>query len=347
MSWRGAYRLALSLLPAGLRRKHGAAMESLFERELDRARAGGPLRTALVAVASVLDVVRRGAYERVRARPNRASDRRDDRPLPATPELLHRHVVSFTAAFVPLTGIFLGLFARRQLPELNARGLPVLVLVKVLLLAVPFIVPLTIPVAVLIAVLFEFTRLGAEGTLAAARRGRGRLWRLTAPVFAAAAVLGSLMLVEITEVVPRANTALVSIMTGHSGAPNARTMTLGELRKAARAVQSESEPDVAAEFDVEIQKRFALPAACLVMALLGVAIALRAPRGGARLVIGASCLAVFAYYRVFMTGEILALRHVVPPSAGIWGANVLLLGIALAAWKRHGPPEGRTIPHHG
>ena len=56
MSWLRAYRFALRLLPAELRRKHGAAMATLFARELRRSRAGGRLGTALVGLAGVADV---------------------------------------------------------------------------------------------------------------------------------------------------------------------------------------------------------------------------------------------------------------------------------------------------
>jgi lipopolysaccharide export LptBFGC system permease protein LptF len=49
------------------------------------------------------------------------------------------------------------------------------------------------------------------------------------------------------------------------------------------------------------------------------------------LVIGAS-LAVFgAYYAMIVTGESLANRLVVSPFVGMWGANALLLTLALLA----------------
>ncbi len=60
MSWTSAYRAALHLLPTALRRKHGAAMEALFERELGRARSRGWLHGALTGAAGIRDVVWRG-----------------------------------------------------------------------------------------------------------------------------------------------------------------------------------------------------------------------------------------------------------------------------------------------
>ena len=52
MSWTSVFRLALHLLPAELRRKHGLAMEALFTRELGRARVRGRLHVALVGAGA-------------------------------------------------------------------------------------------------------------------------------------------------------------------------------------------------------------------------------------------------------------------------------------------------------
>lgn len=192
MSWTSVYRLALHLLPAGLRRKHGPAMEALFAREIGRARALGRLHGALAGVAGVWDVVRRGAYEQVRPERDPAGARHAhpprDRwtpdahgpppagahaegprvPPPSTRELLRRHATSFILAFVALTASLLAVFATRRAPVLSARGAPGGIIAEALLLAVPFIAAMTIPIAVLVAVLYEFTRLRADGTLAAA-----------------------------------------------------------------------------------------------------------------------------------------------------------------------------------
>src|SRR4051812_34612107 len=108
MSWTNIYRVALHLLPAELRRKHGPAMEDLFTRELERASARGALHRSLAGAAGVLDVVRRAAYERVRpgydiAESAGASAGHPPVPQPTTRELLRRYAVSFAIAFVTLT----------------------------------------------------------------------------------------------------------------------------------------------------------------------------------------------------------------------------------------------------
>lgn len=342
MSWMILYRLALHLLPAALRDKHASAMEALFARELERARARGWLDGALAGAAGIWDVVRRAAYEQVRARRDTA-DERDSSPTlppPTTREILRRLSATFVIAFVALTASLVALFAMKQVPALGARGASSITIARTLLLAVPFTAAMTIPMAVFVAVLREFMRLGKDGTLASARRQRSGVRRLVLPALAFGAVIAGLALVEVAAIVPPANTQLATIMMGSGAAPNGRTMTLGELREADRSARSSVKPiDVkaAAIYEVEIQKKFALPAACLVLALMGVVLALRIPRGGVGLVLGASCVVFTAYYLLIITGESLAVRLVISPVIGMWGANVLLAALALLGLWSHSP----------
>jgi lipopolysaccharide export LptBFGC system permease protein LptF len=363
MSWTSLYRVALRLLPVGLRRKHGPAMEALFARELGRARARGRLPGALAGAAGVWDVVRRGAYELLRPSHDVVGDLHDlpsreqwsmdahapppaganlgnpHMPQPTPRQLLRRHATSFAIAFGALTALLLALFATKHLPALSARGAPPGTIVEALLLALPFTAALTIPMAVLMAVLWEFTRLRADGTLVAARMERDGVRRLVVPVLGAAAGVAALAFVVTAEIVPRANERLVAVLAQRATAPSDRAMTIGELREAARTVRPRTDPIApaqAARYEVEFQKKLALPAACVVLALAAMAIALRVPRSGAVLVIGAS-LAVFgAYYVLMITGESLADQLVVSPFVAMWAANALLLTAALLALWRHG-----------
>lgn len=348
MSWARAYRLALHLLPGELRRKHGPAMETLFEREVERARERGSLHGVLAGVAGIGDVVWRALYELVRPGRGAVAAHGDHpaKPRPTTGQLMRRHAASFAIAFVVLTGSLLVLFTIRQLPALTARGASA---THVVLLAIPFTAALTIPMAVFVAVLREFTRLGADGALAAARRQRDGVRRLVVPVLAAAVLVAGLALLEVAEVVPRANTRLATLVMGRTGASSGRTMTLGQLREADRSARSSTQRIArvnATIYEVEIQKKFALPAACIVLALTGIAIALRIPRGGVGLLVSASGVVFGAYYILIITGETLATRLVVPPVVGMWGANVLLLAVALLAITHRAPDtssEGETV----
>ena len=338
------YRLALYLLPVELRRKHGATMEALFLRELASASARGGLAGALAWAEGVGDVVRRAAYEQVR--PNREAAHLNGAPMPpiTTGQLLRRHAVTFIMTFVALTAPLLFLFARNTIvPAMGAYGASSGAMAEAVLLAVPFTAALTIPMAVLLTVLREFSRLGADGALAAACGVRHGARRLVLPVVTAAVGVAVIAFVVTAEIVPRTNQRLAAALAGGAAAPNDRTMTIDRLRDAARAVRFASEPVArtrarAAAYEVEVQKKLALPAACVIMALIGMVVAFRIPRGGVGLVVGTSLVVFGAYYVLMMTGEDLAERLVVSPFVGMWAANALLTTAALLAiWQIRSP----------
>jgi lipopolysaccharide export system permease protein len=86
-------------------------------------------------------------------------------------------------------------------------------------------------------------------------------------------------------------------------------------------------------YDVEIQKKFSLAAACVIFVLIGAPIALRFPRGGVGLVIGVSFAIFGIYYVGLIGGETLADKDYLPPWLAMWGVNILLalagLGLAM------------------
>ena len=92
---------------------------------------------------------------------------------------------------------------------------------------------------------------------------------------------------------------------------------------------------------VEIEKKFAIAAACVIFVLLGAPIALRFPRGGVGMTIGVS-LGVFGLYYVgLIVGESLARRDKLSPVIAMWAANALLLAVGLVLTARLGH-EGAT-----
>jgi len=85
----------------------------------------------------------------------------------------------------------------------------------------------------------------------------------------------------------------------------------------------------AAIYEVEIHKKLAISAACVIFALLGVPLAIRFPRGGVGLVIGTS-LAVFSVYYVgLIGGEELGDRLVVSPFLAMWTPNLIFTAVGL------------------
>jgi lipopolysaccharide export system permease protein len=76
-------------------------------------------------------------------------------------------------------------------------------------------------------------------------------------------------------------------------------------------------------YETEIQKKFALAAACVVFVLLGAPIGIRFPRGGVGLVIGVSILVFALYYVGLIVGEDLADKLILDPVVAMWMANAL------------------------
>jgi lipopolysaccharide export system permease protein len=93
-------------------------------------------------------------------------------------------------------------------------------------------------------------------------------------------------------------------------------------------------------YEVEIQKKFALAAACFIFVLLGAPIALRFPRGGVGLVIGVSMTVFGLYYVGLIAGESLARRGHVPPVVSMWIANAVFGALALILLARMGKESG-------
>jgi lipopolysaccharide export system permease protein len=95
-------------------------------------------------------------------------------------------------------------------------------------------------------------------------------------------------------------------------------------------------------YDVEIQKKFSLAAACAIFVLIGAPLALRFPRGGVGLVIGVSFGIFGIYYVGLIGGETLANKGYLPPWVAMWAANILLAFAGLFLAMRMGR-ESATV----
>jgi lipopolysaccharide export system permease protein len=89
-------------------------------------------------------------------------------------------------------------------------------------------------------------------------------------------------------------------------------------------------------YDVEIQKKFSLAAACIVFVLVGAPIALRFPRGGVGLVMGVGFTVFAIYYVGLIGGEALANKNLVSPFWAMWIDNLIFLAIGLLLIWRMG-----------
>jgi lipopolysaccharide export system permease protein len=91
-----------------------------------------------------------------------------------------------------------------------------------------------------------------------------------------------------------------------------------------------------ARFGIEIQKKFSLAAACIVFVLVGAPLAVRFPRGGVGLVIGASFFVFAVYYIALTGGESLANRNLISPFWAMWADNLIFLAVAVWLIARMG-----------
>jgi LPS export ABC transporter permease LptG/LPS export ABC transporter permease LptF len=88
------------------------------------------------------------------------------------------------------------------------------------------------------------------------------------------------------------------------------------------------------EVQVELHRRLALPAACLVLALAGVPMGARPRRGGRAAGVVLTGLLIVGYYLLFVFGAGLAQRGAVPAFWGLWLANIATAGVALVLLPR-------------
>jgi LPS export ABC transporter permease LptG/LPS export ABC transporter permease LptF len=84
-------------------------------------------------------------------------------------------------------------------------------------------------------------------------------------------------------------------------------------------------------YQIELQKRLAYPAACLVLMLVGVPLGISSRRGGKGAGFVLTIALVFIYYFLSSTGTALARQHKIPAFLGVWQANLLfaVCGIVL------------------
>ena len=76
-------------------------------------------------------------------------------------------------------------------------------------------------------------------------------------------------------------------------------------------------------FQIELQKRFAFPTACLVLMLVGVPLGISSRRGGKGAGFVLTIALVFIYYFLSSTGTALARQNKLPVIVGVWLVNVL------------------------
>lgn len=117
---------------------------------------------------------------------------------------------------------------------------------------------------------------------------------------------------------------------------NIETMTYSELRRFI-AQERMRGSDQIPYYLLEQYRRFSLPFATFVMALIGVSIASRKVRGGIGVHIGFGLLLSFSYIIFQKLADTFALQANLPPLLAVWIPNFIFGGIA--AWLYHKAPK--------
>jgi lipopolysaccharide export system permease protein len=95
-------------------------------------------------------------------------------------------------------------------------------------------------------------------------------------------------------------------------------------------------------FEVEIHKKYTISVACLSFVLIGVALALRFPRGGMGLVIGGGSVIFAVFYVSMVGGESLADRGILSPALAMWFPNILVVAAGVLGLIRVNREFGST-----
>jgi len=108
-----------------------------------------------------------------------------------------------------------------------------------------------------------------------------------------------------------------------------------------RQAKHQKDPTLARWDLIEFHRRFALPTACLVLALVGIPLGLSSKKGGKSTGFVLTILLVFAYYSASLVGVSLARQGRVSPGFGAWLADIVFfLGGAFLLWRaEHRPFE--------
>jgi lipopolysaccharide export LptBFGC system permease protein LptF len=125
---------------------------------------------------------------------------------------------------------------------------------------------------------------------------------------------------------------------------NPRQMSIAELQaQIARNEQQKPEPISTHNEKMEIQKRFAIPVACLVFALIGLAVGVSNRRDGklASFVLGIAV--IFIYYVAMFTSGAMTKGALMPAWLAMWVPNILLAvaGVVLISLRSRGMEQAQ------
>jgi len=106
-----------------------------------------------------------------------------------------------------------------------------------------------------------------------------------------------------------------------------KEMSVDDIREKMKEVKRTGGDTI--PYEMEIQKRYAIPFTCIVFALLGVPLGIQPRRSGRSYGFILSILILLAYYISVTVSEIFAMRRTISPLSASWIPNFLFTGLAI------------------
>jgi hypothetical protein len=105
-------------------------------------------------------------------------------------------------------------------------------------------------------------------------------------------------------------------------------MMVSELRRSIAERQARGQPT--AEERIELHRKFSIPFACVVFAVVGLPLGIQPSRAVRSRGFAVSIVLIFLYYVPLTVGETLAKKQILEPALGLWIPNFAFL--ALGVW---------------
>jgi len=120
--------------------------------------------------------------------------------------------------------------------------------------------------------------------------------------------------------------------SAHGSEESPEDLPLDALRTRIAAATARGAP-ATAEL-IEMHRRFAIPFACIVFALIALPLSLQPGRSVRARGLATSLVVIFTYYLLLSTGQALAEQRQLTPAAGLWLANGVMLPIGILLLTR-------------
>lgn len=199
--------------------------------------------------------------------------------------------------------------------------------------------------------IFDPGRAGLSETLIMAKRGQWRNNEPNSPIVTLVLEEGAIQEVNKVDRTDYSYTPFehltVNIPRDISEAIGAHTRSLRELSaipvyRKIKEMRAEGK-EVTPYYIVELHKKVAIPAACLVITLLGATLGTFSKRSGRAIGFGVSIVIVAIYYGFMLLGEFLGRANIIPPVLGAWLPNLIVALTAIYSFWRLFKESNRNI----